>query len=427
MQGAGENFFTAFALTFNATTSQIGLLNALPAFLGTFAQLVSVMWLRWFGHRHAIVVAGAAAQAVLWLPLLLLPFLFPEHGVILIIACAVSLVIVGHFSIPAWNSLITDLLDSNTRGAYFAKRARIMSATSFAALLMGGLLLSWTKQHQIVWVGFATLFLVAAAARGFAAHYLQRLDESDAPVTEHLSLRLQDFVVTGRHEAFLRFLLFSGFMHISALLAGPYFALYLLRDLQLSYMEYSTWAAASVLGGFLVINGWGRIGDLYGNRKLLMTTGFGLPVLPFLYLMTEEVWWLIMINGLAGMIWSGFNLGLQNMVYDLVRSEERAGAVAVSNGVIATSAFIGTMIGGWLSTVLTPEMIFGELEVQFASNLPVIFLVSALLRVTVVILFIKPLKEVREVEPIPHHELFLELPIIKPMMDVLGRRVGHQP
>lgn len=177
----------------------------------------------------------------------------------------------------------------------------------------------------------------------------------------------------------------------------------------------------------MVINGWGRIGDLYGNRKLLMTTGFGLPVLPFLYLMTEEVWWLIMINGLAGMIWSGFNLGLQNIVYDLVRSEERAGAVAVSNGVIATSAFIGTMIGGWLSTVLTPEMIFGELEVQFASNLPVIFLVSALLRVTVVILFIKPLKEVREVEPIPHHELFLELPIIKPMMDVLGRRVGHQP
>jgi len=96
----------------------------------------------------------------------------------------------------------------------------------------------------------------------FAAHYLQRLDESDAPVTEHLSLRFKDFVVAGRHEAFLRFLLFSGFMHISALLAGPYFAVYLLRDLQLSYMEYSLWAAASVIGGFLAINGWGRIGDL---------------------------------------------------------------------------------------------------------------------------------------------------------------------
>ena len=134
-----------------------------------------------------------------------------------------------------------------------------------------------------------------------------------------------------------------------------------------------------------------------------------------------------MINGLAGMLWSGFNLGLQNIVYDLVKSEERAGAVALSNGVIATSAFMGTMLGGWLSTVLTPEMIIGSFEVHFASNLPVIFLASALLRLAVAILFIKPLKEVRDVEPISHHELFLELPLIKPMMDVIGRRVGHQP
>jgi len=89
MQGAGENFFTAFALTFNATTSQIGLLNALPAFVGTFAQLASVIWLRWFNHRHAIVVAGASAQATLWLPLLILPFLFPAYGAALVIACAV--------------------------------------------------------------------------------------------------------------------------------------------------------------------------------------------------------------------------------------------------------------------------------------------------------------------------------------------------
>ncbi|OQW31286.1 MAG: hypothetical protein A4E19_20155 [Nitrospira sp. SG-bin1] len=427
MQGAGENFFTAFALTFHATTAQIGLLNALPAFVGTFAQLGSVMWLRWFDHRHRIVVAGATVQAALWLPLLMLPFLFPAYGAALIIACAVPLVVVGHFSIPAWNSLITDLLDPDTRGTYFAKRARVMSAISFTALIGGGMLLSWTTRHQAVWAGFTILFLLAAVARGFAARYLQRLDQSDAPVTQHLSLRLKDFVGTGRHEAFLRFLLFSGFMHVSALLAGPYFAVYLLRDLQLSYMEYSLWAAASVIGGFLAINGWGRIGDRYGNRKLLMITGFGLPVLPFLYLMTEEVWWLILINGLAGMLWSGFNLGLQNIVYDLVKSEERAGAVAVSNGVIATSAFLGTMIGGWLSTVLTPEIILGEFEVLFASNLPVIFFVSALLRLAVAILFIKPLKEVRDVKPISHHELFLELPLIKPMMDVLGRRVGHQP
>ena len=40
---------------------------------------------------------------------------------------------------------------------------------------------------------------------------------------------------------------------------------------------------------------------------------------------------------------------------------------------------------------------------------------------------LKLLKEARIVEPISHHALFLELPLIKPMLDVLGNPVGHQP
>jgi hypothetical protein len=61
-----------------------------------------------------------------------------------------------------------------------------------------------------------------------------------------------------------------------------------------------------------------------------------------------------------------------------------------------------------------PEIGVGAFEVHFVSNLPVIFLASGLLRLAVTVLFMKPLKEVRDVEPISHHELFQELPLIKP-------------
>ena len=63
MQGVGENYFTAFALLLRASTSHIGLLTALPAFLGSFAQLASILWLRWFDRRQRVVVAAALAQA----------------------------------------------------------------------------------------------------------------------------------------------------------------------------------------------------------------------------------------------------------------------------------------------------------------------------------------------------------------------------
>ena len=97
----------------------------------------------------------------------------------------------------------------------------------------------------------------------------------------------------------------------------------------------------------MALNAWGRIGDCYGNKKLLVASGFGLPVIPALYLFTQDVGWIIVINGMAGLMWSGFHLGLQNIVYDLAESQARAGAVAISNGVNATGAFLGTMAGGW--------------------------------------------------------------------------------
>lgn len=105
--------------------------------------------------------------------------------------------VVGHFSIPVWNSLITDLIDPDRRGVYFARRARIMSVASFIALVTGGLVLTWAQRRGVSWAGFTALFLAAAAARGMAAHYLRRLDESAVPVTAHLYLRLRDCVMAG--------------------------------------------------------------------------------------------------------------------------------------------------------------------------------------------------------------------------------------
>ena len=48
------------------------------------------------------------------------------------------------------------------------------------------------------------------------------------------------------------------------------------------------------------------------------------------------------------------------------------------------------MVGGWLSAVAPLEI----------ANLAIVFLASALLRLAVALIFIKPLKEARDVEPI---------------------------
>ena len=49
-------------------------------------------------------------------------------------------------------------------------------------------------------------------------------------------------------QDFRRFCVFSGLMHLSVTIVGPYFVVYLLRELHWSYGDYAWWVAAQVLG-----------------------------------------------------------------------------------------------------------------------------------------------------------------------------------
>jgi MFS family permease len=420
MVGGGENYLSAFALLLHASAFQIGLLSALPQIVGTWAQLLSVKVLNRFHHRKALILVGAAGQAVVWLPLLALPLVFLEHAPWLLIACAVAYVAMGHFAIPAWNSLITDLIDPDQRGAYFGHRARVMTVTSFFALCGAGLLLHAAETWERPWAGFAIVFLLAAAARGVSTGYLARIEESTEAVTREAEFRLLEFLQRERGSNFYRFLVFSGLMHVSVLIAGPYFVVYLLKDLQFTYLQYTAWLAAGILGQFLTLKPWGLLGDRYGNKHVLTATGLLVPFLPMLYVISTDFYYLIAVNFVGGVIWAGLSLGLQNYVFDAVRPEDRAKGIAVWNAVNALGWFLGAMIGSWLAAIGPSELDLLGWHLSLVSNLPFVFFISGVCRLIVSLSLLGTFHEARRVEAISHRDLMAELPLIKPLADTFG-------
>lgn len=422
MQGGGENYLSAFALLLHATPFQIGLLSALPQLVGTWAQLLSVKVLNRFQHRKAIVLAGAAGQSALWVPLLLLPVLFPNQGPWLLIACAVAYFAMGHFAIPAWNSLLTDLVDPNSRGTYFARRATVMAVTSFLALCGAGMVLHSAEAWKAPWAGFAVIFLAAAVIRMASTRYLVRIDESAVPATREAEFRLLDFLRHEHSANFKRFLGFSGLMHACVLISGPFFVIYMLRDLRFTYLQYTAWLAAQVLGQFLTLKSWGRLGDRYGNKKVLVATGLLVPFLPMLYLLSANFSFLIGVNFVGGVIWAGLSLGLQNYVFDAVRAEDRAKGIAVWNTVNALGWFTGAMLGGWLASVVPATIALPGFELRLASNLPLVFFISGALRLVVSLSLLRTFREARTVQAISHRKLFAELPFVKPLTDAIAGR-----
>jgi MFS family permease len=414
-QGLGDNYLSAFALLFHASPFQIGLLSALPQIVGTGSQLASIKFIRRLGRRRPLILWGGVGQTLCWLPILLLPVLFPAHGAWLVVTCAVVYFALGHVAVPPWTSVITDLVEPNQRGSYFGRRAQVMAFMSVVALGLGGFLLSMGARWTIPWIGFALLFTLAGLARGLSTNFLARIDDPQPLAAPDGTMTFREFLRQSASLDYRRFLLFSGLLHVCVLIAGPFFVVFMLRDLHWTYFEYGLWMAVGMLGQVLTLHPWGQICDRFGSKKVLTFTGFTVPFLPMIYLFTTSLAALMVVNFVAGVIWGGMALGLQNYVFDVVRPEDKAKGAALANTVNACGWFIGAMVGSWLVTIVPDHLALGPWLLEPPSNLPLVFFVSGLLRILVVAALLGTFREARPVESLSHGAMVRELPLLKPL------------
>ena len=423
-QGGGEQYLSAFALLWQAGPFQLAILSALPQLIGTVAQLASVELLRWFPDRKSLIQAGTIGQSLSWIPIMILPLLFPQSAPWLIVAGAALYFAFNHFTAPSWTSFIADHLDQHERGAYFARRALIAAGVSFATLCMAGAVLTYWQHDSTAWIGFVVIFSLAAAARFCSAVAIRSIQ--DRPRTESRVSRggFRTFLAQSS-QSFRGFLLFSGLMHLSVLLAGPFFVPYMLRDLHFSYLGYGTWLAAGVLGQLCTLQAWGRFGDRFGNKALLSVTGYTVPFLPMLYLFNSNLAFLMGVNFLGGVVWAGLALGLQNYVFDAVKPEDRAKAVAVNNAINAAGWCCGALLGGWLVDRLPSIVDLSQIPIPLASHLPLLFLLSGLLRLAVARGLLGRFHEARAVERPPFRELFAELPVLRTISLLVGNPLSR--
>ncbi|MDH5323977.1 MAG: MFS transporter [Gammaproteobacteria bacterium] len=402
MAGAGETYLSAFALFFKANTAQIGLLASLPALVSSLAQLFSA----WLSHkgpsRRQVILVGASLQALVWIPLIMLPVFSPEFAVPAIILCVILYHACGSVVVPQWSSLMGDLVPERKRGRYFALRTRYTSVASFLALITAGIVLDRFEAQEATLYGFIAIFTIAAIARVVSVYHLLYLVEP-----EHTSIKLetpfsqsQRWWVRLAQSRFVQFSLFFASMQTVVAMASPFFAVYMLRDLQFTYVEFMATSAATIFMQFLALNTWGRISDTFGNRLILLVTGFAIPTIPILWLFSHNLFYLCIVQMLSGLVWAGFNLSATNFLYDLIPSHRRSAFLAFHNVAANIGVFCGAMLGGYLGTVLPKNISWGDTTLTWHSALLGVFLISALARLTIALIFLPRLREVREVRPI---------------------------
>src|SRR5690606_8005418 len=235
--GGGETYFSAFALFFGATAPQVALLTTLPPLIGSLAQILSA-WLGNFVARKRLIMAGAALQAFTWLPLLALPAWFPDSAVALLLTLYALYHAAGNLVAPQWTSMMRDLVSERRRGRYLGHRTRLTTLTSFGALVGCGALLHAFDTSGRTYLGYVVIFLIAYAARCVSVYHLSHLHEPPNPTPApdiHVSHWWSSLKATGA-VGFSRYFIL---MNTAVGISSPFFAVYMLRDLELSYLQFT--------------------------------------------------------------------------------------------------------------------------------------------------------------------------------------------
>ena len=391
--GAGETYFSAFALFLNATAAQVALLSTLPPLLGSSAQIFSA-WLGTHLGRRRLVLFGCALQTLLWLPILLVPLLFRQYAVGGLLVLLALYQGANNLAAPQWTSIMRDLVSERRRGRYFGYRTQVTTVATFIALVICGLILDQIDKSGETYLGFVLIFGVAFVARAVSVYHLTFLYEPAqhaAAPDMHIEHWWRSLLSTGA----IGFSAYFALMNAAVGISSPFFTVYMLRDLKLSYLEFTALSGASVIAQFLMLSTWGRLADVYGNRLILIVTSVSLPVIPLLWLLSANFWWLVLFQVLSGLSWSGFTLSSGNLLYELVPRTRRAAYVAFHNIGTAAGVFAGAMLGASLELWLPPRrVLFGATDVL--SNLLYLFALSGLTRAILATLLARRVREFRK-------------------------------
>ncbi len=395
MTATCDNFTNAFALHLQATSLQMGFLTAFPQLLGSFMQLVSV-WLGTYLTRRRIVLFTAILQTGLMFCLAVLALMRDADVVQTLIMLVVLYHASSHLIQPQWRAWMGSIVPQKQRGIFFASRSRLTMAATLAVFVGGGSVLSISDHFDLAAAGFFFLFMLAAGGRATSCYFLWKMhDPEPQPLIAEANIffaTLGQMKLAMHDNTFRNYSLFVAGMQGMVAISGPFFAVYMLNELDFTYLEYSFNLVASIATQFFMLRYWGKISDKRGNRLIMLVCSAAMPVIPILWLFSANFYFLLAVQVFSGLAWSGFNLTTANYLYDIRPHHTNfATYAAVQAGISAVLVFCGAIFGGYLASAA--PWLASWLPFEIGSALFIVFIMSGVLRLWVLLWFIPRAEE----------------------------------
>jgi len=388
-------YMSVYLLALGATQAQIGLMSSISSLTAALVLLPGAWLVERLGRRMVIVLTSSGWARVALLFLALIPFLLSGNALIMVaMALSISRDAMANLSFPAWMAITGDIVPIEGRGRYFASRNFIMSITGMIAIFLVGLLITHSSGLTGFQIAFALAFVIGSGSLFSFSHIHDQphhpstppiptpaprdetsVEQEPAETVQKKHTPLDDLRELFAYPDFIQFAGVTALWNIALNFAGPFFTVYLVKNLGANATMVSLTTIASSVSGMLAQLKLGELHDRWGPRKLTMISGLLIPIVPLAWAFIDSPWYVIPINLVSGSLWGAYGMGSFNYLLTIIPGDRRARFSAIFQVVVTASLAIGAALGSL--TVSSPWGFTG------------VFIGSAIGRLAAALLFVR--------------------------------------
>jgi len=382
---------TGFTRLLGANDFVYSVIMAMPV-IGAVIQLFFTYIMINSGKRKAFFIAAGLIQRPLWFIIAFIPFVLnPDRtraGIIAVTVLIAFSSIASSIVAIAFNSWMGALVPSEIKGRFFSKRTMIYTITSGTASLLCGLLVDKIDGFS----GYAAVFVIAALLG--TVDILIFFWVKDPPQQKQIEKQQfgKLFTESFKERNYLRYMLFVGFWYFSVNIAGPFFNVFMIEEIKMSFLLISLFTQVSAnITTIMFISFWGRLADKYGSKPVMLLCCSSIFVLPlaWLFVTPQTTWVVLLVSIFTGIFWPGFEMTTLNQTIWLAPEKNRPVYISIYTLVVMLIGTAAAYLCGGAFMQITRNVIPEE-GMSFLGGLKLnryqlLFMLSSIFRLLVII------------------------------------------